>query len=223
MAKTGDVAPDVTASELFPLLALPSKWKGWRRFLRPFPILSPRNNAHYTARSHLQRVKADWAALSSAQQTAWNTWANANKPDDGIWQTPFSWTGRLAHAFCNMHLLFIGAALRSTAPSVTPHPGVPITSYYWTNDPGNQLAVSWSSLGDSSLSVLIALRLFAQGSGLKTSLYAPPIAAVAHPDHSYQIVGPPGTRAWWCLYVLHNTQGVLSPVTVLRLDKGETI
>lgn len=221
MAKTGDVAPDVKASDLFPHTALPSKWKGWRRFLRPFSIQGPRNTLHYTTKSRLALVKARWLGLTDQQRTDWATWAAANKPHDGMWDADFAWTGQLAHAFSNMRLLFIGRPFRDDAP-VAAIPATPaLEEYGWVVQPGlNQIFIKWLDVGSDDLTIVVSIRMYSAHSGLKTSLYLIPVAYVERPDRWYKIDEPAGERMWFSLVEVHNGQGIAGPPMVYWVDRG---
>jgi len=221
MAKTAEPYEGYDVSSLFPGFALPSKWHGWRRLLRPFPILGPRNTGHYTTKSRLALVKNRWAGLTDQQRTDWQTWAAAHPPDDGVWDTPFDWTGQLAFAFSNMRLLFIGRPFRDDAP-VAAVPTAPLLEeygwvYYGAYD---YIFVRWVDVGSDDYTVIVSIRLYDAGSGLKSWLYTIPVAGVDRPERSYAIEFPPGQRCWFALVKVHNGQGIASPPTVYWVDKG---
>jgi len=221
MAKTGEPYEGGNISELFPLLALPSKWHGLRRLLRPFPIKGPRNRLHYTTKSRLALVKARWAALTDQQRTDWATWAAANPPDDGIWDAPFAWSGQLAFAFSNMRLLFIGRAFRDDAPDTIPVWGPALEDYGWVIQPNlNRIFIQWLDVGSDDLSVIVSIRMYYAHSGLKSWLYTIPIAYVDRPSRRYEIDAPPGERCWFSLVEVHNGQGTTGPPTVYWVDRG---
>ena len=222
MAKTAEPYEGGDISELFPLLALPSKWHGWRRLLRPFPIQGPRNRLHHTTKSRLALVKNRWAGLTDQQRTDWGDWAAANKPDDGIWDAPFAWSGQLAHAFSNMRLLYIGRPFRDDAPVADIPLGV-LTEYSgWVYyDTHNYIRFTWYDVGSDDLTVVVSIRMCPGHSGLKSWLYTIPVAYLDRGDRSYIIDKPPGKRCWFSLVEVHNQQGIASPPHVYYVDRGD--
>lgn len=221
MAKTSELAPDVKISDLFPLTALPSKWLGWRRLLHPYKRQHPRNTGHYTAAARLNVVRSHWAAITAAQRTDWDTWAAANPPNDPIWKCAFDWTGQLAHATCNMRLLFLGAPLRADAPTFVMPPGIGLDDWGWPTDPDHYVWVRWVDVGSTALTVIVCIRFLLRPHGIRNWLQLIPVAAVDHPDRTYRINDPPGIRLWYALLLTHNTQGHTCPPLVLWIDKGE--
>lgn len=221
MAKTAEPYEGGDISELFPLLALPSKWHGWRRLLRPFPILGPRNKLHYTTKSRLALVRNRWALLTDQQRADWATWAGNNPPDDGIWDAPFGWSGQLAFAFSNMRLLYIGRPFRDDAPVAAIPLSPALNQYGWVVQNGqNQIFIQWLDPGDPDITVLVSIRMYPRRSGLKSWLYLIPVAYVEDGDQWYKIDQPAGERCWFSLVEVHNGQGIAGPPCVYWVDRG---
>jgi hypothetical protein len=222
MAKTAEPYEGYDISSLFPTFALPSKWHGWRRLLRPFPILGPRNKLHYTAKSRLALVRSHWSGLTDQQRTDWQTWAAANPPNDGIWDAAFPWTGQLSHAFHNMRLSFIGRPFRDAAPVAAIPESPLLEAYGWVfYGVHDQIFVTWYDVGSDDYTVIVSIRLLDAPGGLKTWLYTIPVAYLDRPERTYAIDFPPGKRCWFALVKVHNGEGTASPPTVYWVDKGE--
>lgn len=220
-AKVGDPSPTADVAALFPQTILPSRVKGIPRLLRPYNYIQPDNTGHYLTADRLAQVKSQWGSLSTGKQADWQTWADANPPRDVVWDLDMPWSGQLAHAQCNMRLLFLGSPLRSDPPDESIYYYPAFIAASWSYPSPNQITVSWYELESASLTALISIRMLPSVGGLKSRHSLIPIVAVDYPDSSYTITSPVGMRCWVGLMTVHKTQGLSTVNAVIPITRGD--
>lgn len=79
---------------------------------------NPRSTLQQTSRYRLASNSLAWRSLSSSDQATWIAWAAAN-PQTDVFGNTYYWTGLQAYVKINNQLLYVGRAVRTTAPSST--------------------------------------------------------------------------------------------------------
>lgn len=85
---------------------------------------NPATAAQLAIRSFMTTCAQAWQDVSDANRLAWQTWADANQPNDPQFNRPVPWSGFNAYTRLGVRLLHVGEAVVATPPIVAAPGGV---------------------------------------------------------------------------------------------------